>query len=125
VRLFLDAHVSGRNIGDPLIERGHSVRALDREPELEAIDDGALLELSSADERVLVTLNVADFPTILREWGIEASRHAGVILVHGIDHSEFGLVVRGVERWIAIHPEQQDWSDRVVVLSRDFASIDA
>lgn len=122
MRLFLDAHVSGRNIGERLTESGHDVRALDREPELEALDDDALLELASADERVLVTFNVADFPTILREWGIAGRKHAGVVLVYGIDHSEFGVVVRGIERWLAIHAEQRDWSDRTVVLSRDFAS---
>lgn len=120
MRLFLDAHVSRRNIGDRLAEGGRDVRPLDREPEFEGLDDSGLLELSSTDQRVLVTFNVADFPTILREWGISGRSHAGVILVYGIDHSEFDLVVRGVERWLATYPEQRDWSDRAVVLSRGF-----
>ena len=122
MRLFLDAHVSGRNIGDRLADGGHDVRALDREPNLEGLDDNTLLELASADHRVLVTFNVADSPTILREWGISDRSHAGVILVYGIDHSEFGLVVGGVEHWLAAYPEQRDWNDRAVVLSRDFES---
>ncbi len=122
MRLFLDAHVSGRKIGDRLVEAGHDVRALDREPELEGLDDEALLELAGADGRVLVTFNVADFPAILREWGLSGRHHAGVILVHGVDQSEFALVIRGVERWLAIYPEQRDWSDRAVVLSRGVAS---
>ena len=120
MRLFLDAHVSGRNIGDRLAEQGHDVRALDREPELEALDDEALLELASEDDRVLVTFDVADIPRILREWGIAGRTHAGVILVYAIDHGEFGLVVRGIKHWLALYPEQQDWRDRSVVLSRDF-----
>ena len=122
MRLLLDAHVSGRNIGDRLTELGHDVRPLDREPNLEGLADDEVLELASADERVLVTFDVADFPAILREWGIAGRTHAGVILVHGIDHREFGLVVRGIERWRADYPEQQQWRDRAVVFSRAFAS---
>jgi predicted nuclease of predicted toxin-antitoxin system len=125
VRLLLDAHVSGRKMGDRLNESGHDVRALDREPDLEALDDNAVLELASMDQRVLVTFNVADFPTILREWGIAGRPHAGIILAYGIDHSEFDLVVRGVERWLVIHSKPKDWSDRAVVLSRDFDAIEA
>jgi Domain of unknown function (DUF5615) len=122
VRLLLDAHVSGRNVGERLVENGHDVRALDREPALEALADEAVLELAAEDDRVLVTFNVADFPAILREWGLAGRSHAGVVLVHGIDHSEFGLVVRGIERWSTSYPAQADWIDRAVVLSRDVAS---
>ena len=122
MRLFLDAHVSGGNVGDRLADSGHDVRALDSEREIEGIDDDELLELASRDERVLVTFNVADFPVILRERASADRPHAGVILVYGIDHSEFGLVVRGIERWLALYAEQGDWSDRTVVLSREFAS---
>ena len=119
MRLLLDAHVSGRRIGERLAAKGHDVHALDREPELEALDDDSVLELAATDRRILVTFNVADFPTILREWASAGRTHAGVILVYGIDHSEFALVVRGIERWVETYPE---WSDRAVVVSRDFAS---
>jgi hypothetical protein len=71
---------------------------------------------------VLVTFNVADFPAILREWGVAGRSHAGVVLVHGIDRSEFGLVFRGIERWLVLHPLQREWIDRAVVLSREHAS---
>ena len=122
MRLFLDAHVSGRNIGDRLAGLGHDVRALDREPHLEGLADEEVLALATADGCILVTFDVADFPAILREWGVAGRTHAGVILIHGIDHSEFGPVVRGIERWLAAYPEQQQWRDRAVVLSRAFAS---
>ena len=49
-------------------------------------------------------------------------KHAGVILVYGIDHNEFGVVIRGIERWLAVYREQRDWTERAVVLSRDLAS---
>ena len=44
------------------------------------------------------------------------------MLVYGIDHSKFKLAPRGVERWLAAYPEQSDWTDGAVVISRDFAS---
>jgi hypothetical protein len=49
-------------------------------------------------------------------------RHAGVILVYGIDHREFQLIVRGIERWLELYPEPERWIDLAVVLDRDFAS---
>jgi hypothetical protein len=35
VEILLDAHISGRTVGKALTERGHDVRALGSEPELE------------------------------------------------------------------------------------------
>jgi len=122
VRLLLDAHVSGGRVGRPLSELGHDVRPLDQEPELEGPPDLELLELATADERVLVTHNVADFPTILRNWAEAGRSHGGVILVYGIDHREFSLIVRGIDRWCAFRPRQRDWLGLSVILDRTFAS---
>lgn len=122
MRLILDAHVSGPILGRRLTGDGHDVRALDQEPDLEGLADEPLLELAAADERVLITFNIADFPGLLREWAGAGRPHAGVILVYGIDHGEFEVVVRGVERWLALYPEQQDWIERSVVVSRAFAA---
>jgi hypothetical protein len=41
-----------------------------------------------------------------------------VILVYGIDHSEFALIVRGIERRLEMRPEQADWRDLPAVLDR-------
>jgi predicted nuclease of predicted toxin-antitoxin system len=122
MRLFLDAHVSGPRVGGPLREKGHDVRALDREPEHEGLDDEDVLALASEDRRILVTHNVADFPEILREWAAGDRSHAGVILVYGIKHSEFGLIVRGIERWLELRPRQDDWVDFPAVVGREFAA---
>jgi Domain of unknown function (DUF5615) len=108
MRLLLDARVSGPNVGGPLRRRGHDVRALDREPELEGLGDEDVLVLATEDGRILVTHNVADFPEMLREWAEAAQSHAGVILVYGIDHSE--LILRGVDRWLEARPRQEDGS---------------
>lgn len=121
MRLLLDAHVSGPSVGGPLRERGHDVRALDQQPELEGLEDEDVLSLAADDGRILVTHNVTDFPEILREWAAGGRSHAGVILVYGIRHSEFGLVLRGIERWFD-RPRQEDWIDFPAVVDRAFAS---
>jgi hypothetical protein len=123
MRLLLDAHVSGPSVGGPLGERGHDVRALDQEPELEGLDDEDVLALGAEDGRILVTHNVADFPEILREWAAGGRSHAGVMLVYGVGHSEFGLIVRGIERWLELRPRQGDWLDFAGIVSREFASL--
>jgi predicted nuclease of predicted toxin-antitoxin system len=122
VRLLLDAHVSGPRVGGPLRDNGHDVRALDQEPELEGLEDDDVLALASEDERILVTHNVADFPEILREWAAGGRSHAGVILVYGIAHSEFGLILRGIQRWLELRSRQEEWLDFPAVVSREFAS---
>lgn len=66
--------------------------------------------------------NVADFPRILRDWATAQREHAGVILVYGIDHSEFALIARGIERWLQLRPVQTDWTDFPAILDRRFAA---
>lgn len=121
MRFLLDAHVSGPRVGRRLKEKGHDVRALDQEPELEGLDDEEVLTLAADDERVLVTHNVRDFPSILREWAAAQRSHAGVILVYGIDHSEFELIAHGIEGWSDLYGEPARWFDLTVVLDRGFA----
>ena len=122
MRFLLDAHVSGPRVGQRLTEQGHDVLALDQVPALEGLDDEQVLTLATEDRRVLVTHNVRDFPSILREWAAAQRSHAGVILVYGIDHSEFELVARGIGRWLELYPQPSSWTDLAAVLDRDFAS---
>jgi hypothetical protein len=121
VRVLLDAHVSGRRIGAALRAGGHDVRALDSEPELEGLADDEVLALAVRDTRILVTLDVADFPAILREWALAGRSHAGVILVYGFTHREIGAIVNGIEWWLCARPHQEDWIDFPAVLSRGLA----
>jgi predicted nuclease of predicted toxin-antitoxin system len=121
VRLLLDAHVSGPNVGRRLEHGGHDVRALDQEPALEGLDDDEVLTLAASEQQILVTHNIADFPRILREWATAQRSHAGVILVYGIDHSEFAVVIRGIELWLETRSDHTDWRDLAVVLDRRFA----
>ncbi|MGH9019077.1 MAG: DUF5615 family PIN-like protein [Acidimicrobiales bacterium] len=122
MRLLLDAHVSGPGVGRLLEAYGHDVRAVDQEPDLEGLDDESLLGLAAEDGRILVTHNVSDFPRILRDWATDGRPHMGVILVSGIDHREFDLIVRGIRRWLEIRPVCGDWVDFPAVVDRRWAS---
>lgn len=119
MRLFLDAHVSGRRIGRVLRESGHDVRAADEEEELAGLEDEALLALAASEGRVLVTFDVKDFLPILREWAEGGRQHAGCILVPGsIRHEHFGIVISRIEDALEEISGQEDWADRVYWLSR-------
>jgi predicted nuclease of predicted toxin-antitoxin system len=122
VRLLLDAHVSGPQVGHRLEAEGHDVRALDQEPALEGLEDEDVLALAFQEERILATQDIRDFPAILREWAEAQRSHAGAILIYGIDHSEFELIARGILRWLELYPEPASWTDLAAVLDRDFAS---
>lgn len=100
----------------------HDVRALDEERQLEGLADDEVLALAVAEQRILVTHNVADFPAILREWAEGSRSHAGVILVYGIDHNEFDLVARGVQRMLELRPSQEAWLEYPAILNRSFLS---
>lgn len=118
MRLFLDAHVSGRRIATALRKRGHDVRAADEERDLDGMADEELLELAADDGRIMVTFNVADFPDLARCWAEERRSHAGLAIVVGIDHSEFGSVLRALERVLVVRPDQSDWINFTIFVSR-------
>ena len=108
MRILLDAHVSSRVVGARLRQRGHDVQALDEAPELEGLDDEAVLDLASRESRVLVTFNISDFPGILRTWAEADRAHAGAILVHVLRHHEFGLLHVALEDAFNRRPRAED-----------------
>lgn len=81
-----------------------------------------MLALAAKEQRILVTHNIRDFPDILRDWAAAQRSHAGAILVHGIDHREFELILSGIQRWLGVYPEPSRWIELAVVLDRNFAS---
>ncbi len=118
MRLLLDAHISGPRIATALRRRGHDVLAADEQRTLDGRPDEDLLALAERDERILVTFDVKDFPGIVRRW-IEAQRpHAGCLIVVGIDHSEYGTIVRALELAFATRPEPADWRDYTAFVAR-------
>lgn len=111
MRLFLDAHVSGRKIAAALRENGHDVHTADEERQLDGWDDEPLLELATAEARIMVTFNVKDFARIASEWTAGGTSHAGCLMIVGIDHGEFGLILRVIEAALQARPDQQAWHD--------------
>ena len=114
MRQLLDANLSPRGIGSRLRNSGHDVLALAEDPALEGLDDPAVLELAARQNRVLVTRNSRDFAPLAREWAEAQRRHAGIILIWTLDHSQFGHIVEGIESHLQQRPRQEDWRDLVV-----------
>jgi hypothetical protein len=110
VRLFLDAHVSGRRIATALREQ-HDVRAADEERELDGWDDEGLLALATEQGRIMVTFNVKDFARITTEWAAARKSHAGCLLIVGIDHAEFGLILRVIDHALSTRAQPAAWID--------------
>jgi hypothetical protein len=110
VRLFLDAHVSARQIAAALRASGHDVRSADEERALDGWEDEPLLELATTEQRVMVTFNVKDFTRLATEWAAGATAHAGILLIVGIDHAEFGLTLRVIQAALAARPTQESWT---------------
>jgi predicted nuclease of predicted toxin-antitoxin system len=118
MRILLDAHISGRMVGNALGQDGHDVRALDSEPDLEGLSDPEVLQLAAAEGRVLVTANIKDFEPLLREWAGEGRPHAGVILVpSSVRNEAFGVLISGVEETLA-DTGQEEWVDRAAWLRK-------
>jgi len=120
VRLLLDAHVPGPNVGRRLEQNGDDVRALDHEPALEGLDDD---EVSRSPRASSGSSSPTTSPTSRGSCatGPPRNAHAGVILVCGIDHSEFALIARGIEHWLRLRPDQAEWTDFPAILDRRFA----
>jgi hypothetical protein len=77
VRLLLDHHYATA-IAEQLRSQGHDLQtALERGWQAE--DDEPLLALCSAEERALLTNNVADFAVIARRWAATGRQHAGLV----------------------------------------------
>ncbi|MDQ1683705.1 MAG: hypothetical protein QOC82_442 [Frankiaceae bacterium] len=80
MRLLLDEMISPR-VAEALRTAGHDVVAVAEDPALRASPDDALLEQAAADNRTLVTCNVADFARLHAEWHTQGRRHHGLVMV--------------------------------------------
>jgi hypothetical protein len=91
---------------------------VDDERGLDSSADEKLLDLAAKEERVLVTFDVKDFPVIVRQWAEVGRTHAGCAIIVDIDHGEFGAILDAIERELAARPEQADWTDLTLFVSR-------
>lgn len=111
MRLFLDAHISWPRVAEPLRRQGHDVRAADEERALDGWTDEELLNLATSEDRIMVTCDVRDFPRIAQRWAEAGRHHRGCAILVGIDHSQFGTILRVIEAALADRPGQEDWHD--------------
>lgn len=118
MRLFLDAHLSGRRVAESLRRAGHDVLAADEERALDGWRDDELLALAADQGRILVTCDVKDFPRIARGWAEAGRGHAGCTILVGIDHSQFGVILRTVAAVLEVRPDHADWHDYTCFVSR-------
>lgn len=118
MKLFLDAHISARRVATPLRRLGHDVRSADEERPLDGFTDEELLSLATEEGRVMATFDVKDFPVIARRWAEAGRKHAGCAIVVGIDHGEFGAIIRAVESELRARPQQAAWVDYTLFVAR-------
>lgn len=91
--------------------------ALDQDETLGRLADEEVLALAAEDKRIVITHNVRHFVPIVRSW-MEARRsHHGLILVT-LPHTDYGSIIRRLERGFAARPDQEEWIDRVEFLGR-------
>lgn len=81
-RLLLDEMLSG-TIAQQLRDRGHDARSIVESAGQTGCSDCEVLELATREERIVVTLNVADFVSFNRDWASQGRMHYGIILVSG------------------------------------------
>ncbi len=104
MKLLLDEIYPPR-LADELRKRGHDVVAVTERPHLRAAEDDALLMAATAEDRVLVSENVADFPEVAATLAADEQTQCGVILVpsHTFPRTErgLGLLVRSLDAYLA------------------------
>lgn len=102
--------MSARHIARALREQ-HDIRAADEERELDGSDDERLLALATEQGRIMVTFNVKDIARITTEWAAAGKSHAGCLLIVGIDHAEFALILGVIDHALSTRAQQAAWID--------------
>jgi len=74
-------------------------------------NDESLLDLTTAEDRIMVTFNVRDFARIIGERLAGGGHHAGCLLIVGIDHGELGLILRVIGAALEGRPDSAAWCD--------------
>ena len=115
MKVALDHHYTAR-IASKLCDRGHDVIAIP-ERGWEQESDERLLELSHADDRALLTNNVADFAVLAREWAATGRHHAGLIFTSDASlprgMSTVGRYVDLLDALLNAHTAPRAFEDRV------------
>jgi hypothetical protein len=101
----------------PLREQGHDPLAVGERDHLRTCEDDLLFELAAGEDRIMATCD-RDLTGIAGRWAREGRRHSGCVLLVGIDHGEFGVLLRVPLTTIGRLPRQEDWRNRLIFVSR-------
>jgi len=115
VKLALDHHYSDQIAVQLRRRRCDVVAAIERGWEQE--DDESLLGLCAAEDRTLLTNNVADFTVIARRWALEGRPHAGLVFTSDASlprspHT-IGLYVTALQALVRANPTDDAFVDRI------------
>jgi predicted nuclease of predicted toxin-antitoxin system len=81
MKLLLDEHQSPK-VAAQLAKAGFDVVAASSQAHTRNITDEELLAVATADNRVIVTENIADFAPLAAHWAADGRTHPGIILTH-------------------------------------------
>lgn len=100
-RLLLD-EMLGAKVAEQLRNRGHDVYGIVEHVGLRSMADADVLELATVDGRALVTLNIADFQLLDRQWASQSRTHPGIVFIsttkYPQNRSFIGTVVTALDQ---------------------------
>lgn len=88
-------------IAAQLEDRSHDAVAVHERQDLRGTADHQVLQLAAAENRVVVTANIADFVALDRVWRQQGKPHAGILLISTAtfpqDRSFIGAIVTALD----------------------------
>jgi hypothetical protein len=122
LKLLLDEQFP-LDIAKHLRERDHDVIAVCERPDLISVEDEALLALSTAEQRALLTNNVRDFVPIATRWVSDGRTHYGLLFVSDRtlkrSRNTIGAYVSALDKFIAAHPAEDALREETRWLTAD------
>jgi hypothetical protein len=124
--MLLDEQLSSR-IARRMRDLGHDVVAVTERSDLRGLADDRLLAAATAEHRVLVTINVRDYPGIAAGWTAIGRSHAGLVV---LSPAAFATTREGVAAvcraldLLAGGDDGQAMSDRVAWLAGPTEGVD-
>ena len=82
------------------------------------MEDEELLGVAAEERRVMITFDVKDFSVIARRWAEAGRKHAGLGIIVGIDHGEFGAILDALSHESDVRPMEADWRDLTLFIAR-------
>ncbi len=105
-----------------LRERGLDAEAVDERPALRGLADEELLAIAAAEERALLSENVADFMRLYGEWGEAGRPQAGIVIALSGRFSRtpagYKALVSGLAELCAERPERDALASAIHFLAR-------